>query len=426
MQAPLTQNDRPWDRLAKQYYQKCVDEEDLEATGVESVQKLLQQLGGWPVLESYEWKAWNHSWERQLAHVMNRTGVNAMILELAVSHDPLNSSKSIIEIDQPKWGVGSRWPYLAGIHDPIIQNYTSLMIQTAMNIGADRANAEYDMRQAIEFELRLVNFSADEMTRRDPERSNNRYQLWQLHDVYPHIDLVGYIKTVFDGLENVSPNDTIIIREPEYFRRMQKVMRRSSKRVIANYMLWRVIQGYSPFLPRLMREPFYAFKANQTGMSSIPVPDRYKFSPNLPVILTIVMIDMPVGRMYVENYFDQTRAMRKMNDLTKHFKNELIKQLEAVDWMDEGTRKRAILKAEHINYKSGFPSYLFNETYMMDNWQLPETSKLEPLLEFTIRIKLVRVAEELMRLKKPVDRSLWFQGPAQVDAYYAPNLNEMS
>lgn len=29
---------------------------------------------------------------------MNKTGVNAIIMELAVSHDPQNSSKSIIEV----------------------------------------------------------------------------------------------------------------------------------------------------------------------------------------------------------------------------------------------------------------------------------------------------------------------------------------
>lgn len=39
------------------------------------------------------------------------------------------------QVDQPKWGVGSRWPYLAGIRDHVIQNYTSLMIQTAINLG---------------------------------------------------------------------------------------------------------------------------------------------------------------------------------------------------------------------------------------------------------------------------------------------------
>lgn len=66
---------------------------------------------------------------------MNRTGVNAVILELAVTHDPTNSSKSIIELDQPKWGVGSRWPYLMGPDDPMIKNYTWLMRQTAMMFG---------------------------------------------------------------------------------------------------------------------------------------------------------------------------------------------------------------------------------------------------------------------------------------------------
>lgn len=53
-------------------------------------------------------------------------------------------------------------------------------------------------------------------------------------------------------------------------------------------------------------------------------------------------------------------------------------------------------------------------------------SSSENLLNLTIRIKLARVLEELNRLNVPFDRSTWFQGPAQVDAYYAPNLNEMS
>ncbi|KAM3716821.1 Neprilysin-21 [Dirofilaria immitis] len=421
LQTPVTANDKPWNRLAKQYYQKCLDEGELEATGASSMRKLLHDLGGWPVLDGHTWKPWNNSWEKQLAYIMNRTGVNAIILELAVSHDPLNSSRFIIEVDQPKWGAGSRWPYLAGIYDLVIQNYTSLMIQTAINIGANPMHAKNDMKKAIEFELRLVNFSTDEMTRRNPERGNNRFQLWQLGRVFPHIDLITYIYTIFDGLEKLSPNDTVIIREPEYFHRIQDVMRRSSKRNIANYVLWRVIQGYSTFLPPVMREPFYAFKANQTDISSIPIAERWEDC----VFLTTVMIDMPVGGLYVANHFDQFRAMKKMNDLTKHFKSELIKQLQDVDWMDNETRQRAIIKAQHINYKSGFPSYIFNESYMKENWALPETTDDEPLLEFTIRIKCARTTDELMRLKKFVDTSIWFQGPAQVDAYYAPNLNEM-
>lgn len=63
------------------------------------MRKLLEDLGGWPVLERRNWKPWSSGWEKQLAHIMNRTGVNAIILELAVSHDPLNSSRFIIEVN---------------------------------------------------------------------------------------------------------------------------------------------------------------------------------------------------------------------------------------------------------------------------------------------------------------------------------------
>ncbi|VDK42045.1 unnamed protein product [Anisakis simplex] len=421
LDSPITETDRKWDRLAKRYYKKCLQEEVLERNGVSAIRKLLRDLDGWPVLDGDDWREWSHSWEKQLAIVLNRTGVNAVIVELAVSHDPDNSSRSIIELDQPKWGVGSRWPYLTGPDDRMIQNYTSLMIQTAVNLGADRKIAERDMREAMEFELKLVNFSADEMVRRDPDRSNNPFQLWQLKDMFPYINFDEYIRTVFKDLVEITPNDTVIMREIEYFRGIQHVMRTTNKRTLSNYVEWRIVQVYSLFLPPTMREPFYEFKANQTGMFNSPIPERWEDC----VFLSLAMLDMPVGKLYVEHYFDKERAMRKMTELTTYFKNELISQLHSVDWMDDMTKKRAIEKAKCIEYKSGFPSYIFNETWMNQNWGGEEPTDSEPLLQLTVRIKLARVADELVRLKKPVDRSIWFQSPAQVDAYYAPNLNEM-
>lgn len=70
----------------------------MEKTGDITVKEVLKELGGWPVLEGENWEEWSISWEEQLARVMNKTGINAVILELSVSHDPRNSSKSLIEV----------------------------------------------------------------------------------------------------------------------------------------------------------------------------------------------------------------------------------------------------------------------------------------------------------------------------------------
>ncbi|EYC08948.1 hypothetical protein Y032_0063g3447 [Ancylostoma ceylanicum] len=185
LQMPILDTESKWDRLAKGYYQKCLDEDELERTGLTAIKEIVDWVGGWPTLQGHHWKEWNYSWEEQLALVMNRTGVNAVILELAVTHDPANSSNSVIELDQPKWGVGSRWPYLMGPDDPMLKNYTHLMTLTAVALGAEQKLAEREMYEAMELELKLVNFSADDMVRRDPDRGNNRFQLWQLKSHFP-------------------------------------------------------------------------------------------------------------------------------------------------------------------------------------------------------------------------------------------------
>lgn len=52
------------------------------------------------------------------------------------------------------------------------------------------------MKKAVEFELRLVNFSADEMSRRNPERGNNRFQIWQLGNLFPHVNFINVFHRV--------------------------------------------------------------------------------------------------------------------------------------------------------------------------------------------------------------------------------------
>ncbi|PAV57490.1 hypothetical protein WR25_23617 [Diploscapter pachys] len=402
LEQPLRDDEPIYDRLPKGYFHKCLDEEELERTGLQAIKEVVDWVGGWPAVVGDNWQQWNYTWEEQLARVLNKTGVNAVILEMSVTHDPANSSRSVIEMDQPKWGVGSRHPYLNGEDDPLIKNYTHLMKMTAIHLGADPSRVEKEIKETVDLELKLVNFSADEIVRRDPERGNNRYQLWQLKQAFPLINFEKYVQTAFKELVNVSLNHTVIVREIDYFAGIQHILSSTPKRVIANYIAWRLVQefgsGFSPLLPPTVREIFYEFKANQTGMFNSPPPDRYEDC----VTLACMVMDMPTGKLFVEHFFEKERSMNKLNELTAYLKNEFIKQLKVLDWMDETTRERAIQKANMIDYKSGFPEYLFNDTWMMQNWGIPLIPN-EYLLHLTIRIKLYRHVDDLRRLNTPLD-----------------------
>lgn len=187
LEDPSKKEDKTWDKLAKDYYAKCLDEDALTENGKPAIRQLLRKLGGWPVLESKNWHEFEVGWEEYTAIVLNKTGVTAIIFELTVSHDPSNSSKTVLELDQPKFGIGSRWPYMGGINDSMVRNYTELMIQTAIRLGAKEENARAEMLEAAELEVKLVDFSSDDTLRRDPDRSNNPFQLWQLKQQFPFV-----------------------------------------------------------------------------------------------------------------------------------------------------------------------------------------------------------------------------------------------
>lgn len=59
-----------------------------------------------------------------------------------------------------------------------------------------------------------------------------------------------------------------------------------------------------------------------------------------------------------------------MDELTLYLKETFIEELHNIDWMDEQTKRRAVEKANFIEYKSGYPAWLFNDTWMQDNWGL--------------------------------------------------------
>lgn len=80
------------------------------------------------------------------------------IFEFSVDIDIKNSTKRVIFIDQALTGL-SREYLINGMNNTIVQAYFSYMVDMAVLFGANRNNAEKEMRESLDFEIALANVS---------------------------------------------------------------------------------------------------------------------------------------------------------------------------------------------------------------------------------------------------------------------------
>ena len=107
-------------RLVKNLYQSCMDKDLIEQRGVGPMLRLLQNLGGWPVLERGNWVNTGFKWFNT-AYRMREEGYSVdYLVDLSVTTDVKNSSYRVLDLDQPGLGL-SREYLVKGVEDEDIQ-----------------------------------------------------------------------------------------------------------------------------------------------------------------------------------------------------------------------------------------------------------------------------------------------------------------
>ncbi|KAI6228793.1 Neprilysin-21 [Aphelenchoides fujianensis] len=425
LEMPSSDAEKPWERQLRSFYAKCIDEDSLPRTGIAALNGVLAEFGGWPLArDEARWAEFDGKTEEFLAKIVNKTAVSSLIFELSIGFDLANSSRTIVEFDQPAtFGFGHRLAQSAD--DSNSSAYFELIAAVADRLSPNGTANRTEIGELVDFERKLAAAATDETMRAgaDPQRFNNRFQLWELSGAFPKLDLEAFVRKIFEEMTSVSPNDTIVVRELEYFKQLQDLLASTPKRTIANYALWRVVQSFSLFLPADDRAPFYRFQANQSQIPALLPPQRWEDC----VSLSVALFDMPVGRLFVDHFLDEKFALSKVAEVMQYVKLAFVRQLaDAADWMDERTRERAVRKLNAIRVHSAFPPALFNDEWLEAQWPNTIARRDEDLLSFTIRLKRQHLGREFHRWKRPVDAQRWVQSPAQISAFYTQNRNEIT
>lgn len=89
--------------------------------------------------------------------------------------------------------------------------------------------------------------------------------LRDMQEQYPYIQWVEYVNALLPEPLSVDENETVIVKEPEYLENLGKLLNDTPARVIANYMMWRVVEYSTSFLTRDLRQLNFEYSKVSIG-----------------------------------------------------------------------------------------------------------------------------------------------------------------
>ena len=127
-----------------------------------------------------------------------------------------------------------------------------------------------------------------------------------------------------------------------------------------------------------------------------------------------------LGKLYVTQKFPP-EAKAQMKELVGNLIKAYESRINALDWMDDATKAKAIEKLTKTNVKVGYPDKWKDYSSLSLTNDTGEATYFDAL----VNIASYEFAENIAELGEPVDKSKWYMSPQTVNAYYNPAYNEI-
>lgn len=405
-------------RKAKRLYQSCVNLDNIEKDNFTSAKGLIKELGGWPVLGA-DWKEDTFNLIELLKRIRLYTN-SPPLMDMYVYDDSKNPTRNILYIDQPQLGLPDREYFLRGRNDRKLLAYEKYAREMAVIFGADESTASNDMKDVVDFEIEIANATMPSDQRRDDEKLYHKMTIGELQTKYPNFQWLPYFQATLgrDDL-NISVDSTtaVINRNPDYIEKIVNKLNTNNKRVIQNYVIWRILKMMSGALPSSVREAYGTYREALIG--SAVQPPRWKTC----VGVVNSQVGLAVGKPFLEETFD-SQAKYKADEMIENLRSAMKDLLKKNEWMDSATIAKAIEKADQVQSRIGYSPTVKNDTFLNErykDYKFGETNYFDNVLVYS----KLETKENLQELSKQVDRNKWETPPATVNAYYNPARNQI-
>ncbi|XP_076472675.1 neprilysin-1-like [Babylonia areolata] len=399
---------------AKTLYESCVNTTQINDIGDAPLRKIMADLGGWPIITK-DWDPDSFSLERVLAKI--RHDFDAVILiGCWVGADDKNSSSNIIQLDQPELGMPDREYYLKGTTESeFVQAYLNFMRGVVGLMGAPEQNLDHQLIDILEFETKLANITRPRAESLDTEALYKKMSIADLQKLVPQMDWLKYLRGAVSP--SLTSDERVVVFAVDYLHNMMTILQHTDPRVVANYVIWRVVMQLSPELTDRYQEVHSRYNMVLHGVK------RAKIRWKKCVKYVNDQMGLAVGAMFVRDHFrrkSKETALEMIRNIQDAF-NELLSENA---WMDHRTKTVAMMKASSMNARIGYPEFI-TEPVQLDRKYDGLIMDEDHYFGNILALRQFASKKKIALLGNPVEKDVWEQPPAEINAFYNPNSNDI-
>ncbi|MFI4949756.1 MAG: M13 family metallopeptidase [Caulobacterales bacterium] len=374
-------------------YAAWMDEKGIEARGLAPLKPYLAKIA------AVKSKA-------EVARLFAETGFESPV-NIGINPDLDDPTRYVATLGQSGLGMPNRDYYLreGPKYDAFRKAYRDYVIKVQTLAGIPNAAAKADAIIALETKLAKAHWAPEQT--RDIEKINNPMTVAKLTATAPQFPWSAMLAHAGLGAPG-----KVLVAEPSEVTAAGQLLASTPLSVWKDYLAYHFIRSHAAYLPHAFDQANFDFFSKT--LRDVPKQrDRWKRG----VQLVNRSLGEEVGRIYVAQHFPP-EAERQTAELIDNLKAAYGERFEKAAWMDEATRKAALVKLSTFDPRLGHPKkYIDYSSLKIDR---------HDLLGDAVRAEKFDWNLQLSRYPKPVDRGLWEMVPQEVNAYYNPLANQIT
>lgn len=387
----------PYAKALGDFYASCMDEAGIEKADLRPVQPWLDRIAA--VKDA-----------KDLQKVMGELqdqGMN-MVFDLTAAQDFGDATKVVGMFWQGGLGMPER-EYYTDTSPKMTElrgKYEQHVAEMLKLAGEPEPAAKAKAKKILDVETKLAKAWMSKEDRREPKKIHHHATRAELPKMVPGLDWDAWLSAA--GAGDVKEFN---VSQPEFMKAAAQMI--AGKIPLADwktYLRWQVLRQTGDELPKRFVDEKFRWRQTLVGAKSLP--PRWK--------RCVRAVDGAMGEALAQPFVKQTLGAEGKSTvvgMVQAVEKSMHENLDQLPWMDDVTRKAALVKLSKVANKIAYP----------EKWRSYDKLQIQRdgYLGNVVRAAAFEQDRQLAKIGKPVDRAEWQMSPPTVNAYYDAQLNEM-